>query len=182
MACNSYTLSALLMDCARSKGGIKNVYLANYEDVVSVAVGTEGDKEKIATITMKEGAKFKKFYFRPNTSSHTDTLTRDDANGVNYVTSTVSLVFTRQDTTKRIAMTALCVNDLAVIVEDANGYVTYLTKDAPAVATEASGESGVSAADGNKFLISLSADNETWPYEVTPEALASVIEKDPVGK
>ena len=176
MSCNAYTLSALLMDCARSKGGIKNVYIANYEDVVSVTVGTEGDKEKIATITMKDGAKFKRFYFRPNTSSHSDKLTRDDANGVNYVTSTVSLVFTRQDTTKRIAMTALCVNDLAVIVEDANGFVTYLTKDAPAVATEATGDTATSASGGNKYSITLSADNETFPYEVTAEALANVIE------
>ena len=176
MACNSYTLSALLMDCARSKGGIKNVYLANYEDVVSVKNGETGEDDKITTITMKEGAKFKRFYFRPNTSSHSDALTRDDANGVNYVTSTVSLVFTRQDTNKRIAMTALCVNDLAVIVEDANGFVTYLTKDAPAVATEAAGDTGTAAADGNKYTITLSADNETWPYEVTAEALAKVIE------
>ena len=181
MSCNAYTLSALLMDCARSKGGIKNVYIANYEDVVSVTVGTEGDKEKIATITMKDGAKFKRFYFRPNTSSHSDKLTRDDANGVNYVTSTVSLVFTRQDTTKRIAMTALCVNDLAVIVEDANGFVTYLTKDAPAVATEATGDTATSASGGNKYSITLSADNETFPYEVTAKALASVIETDPVA-
>ena len=176
MACNAYTIAGLVNDCARSKGGIKNVYIANYEDVTSVSVGTDGDKEKITAITMKDSAKFKKYYFRPNTSSHSDALTRDDANGVNYVTSTVSLVFTRQDTNKRIEMTALCVNDLAVIVEDANGYVTYLTKDAPAVATEASGDSGVVAGDGNKFSIVLSADNETFPYEVTAQALASVIE------
>ena len=175
MACNAYTIAGLVNDCARSKGGIKNVYIANYEDVVSVKNGENGDEDKITAITMKEGAKFKKFYFRPNTSSHSDALTRDDANGVNYVTSTVSLVFTRQDTLKRIEMTALCVNDLAVSVEDANGYVTYLTKDAPAVATEASGDSGVVAGDGNKFSIVLSADNETWPYEVTDTALASVI-------
>ena len=175
MACNAYTIAGLANDCARSKGGIKNVYLANYEDVVSVKNGEDGNGDTITAITMKEGAKFKKYYFRPNTSSHSDALTRDDANGVNYVTSTVSLVFTRQDTNKRIEMTALCVNDLAVIVEDANGYVTYLTKDAPAVATEASGDSGVVAGDGNKFSIVLSADNETFPYEVTAEALASVI-------
>lgn len=176
MACNAYTLSALLMDCARSKGGIKNVYLANFDDVLSVKNGEDGNGDKITAITMKDLAKFKKFYFRPNTSSHSDALTRDDANGVNYVTSTVSLVFTRQDTLKRIAMTALCVNDLAVIVEDANGFVTYLTKDAPAVATEAAGDTGTAAADGNKYTITLSADNETFPYEVTAEALASVIE------
>ena len=176
MACNSYTIAGLVNDCARSKGGIKAVYLANFEDVISAEPGTEGDKEKIATITMKEGAKFKKYYFRPNTSSHSDTLTRDDANGVNYVTSTVSLVFTRQDTLKRIEMTALCVNDLAIIVEDANGFVTYLTKDAPATATEAAGDTGTAAGDGNKYSITLSADNETWPYEVTAQALASVIE------
>ena len=176
MACNAYTIAGLVNDCARSKGGIKAVYLANFEDVISAEPGTEGDKEKIATITMKEGAKFKKYYFRPNTSSHSDTLTRDDANGVNYVTSTVSLVFTRQDTLKRIEMTALCVNDLAIIVEDANGFVTYLTKDAPATATEAAGDTGTAAGDGNKYSITLSADNETWPYEVTAQALASVIE------
>lgn len=175
MACNAYTIAGLVNDCARSKGGIRNVYIANYEDVQSVSVGTEGDKEKITAITMKDTAKFKKYYFRPNTSSHSDALTRDDANGVNYVTSTLSLVFTRQDTLKRIEMTALCVNDLAVIVEDANGFVTYLTKDAPATATEAAGESGTAAGDGNKYTITLSADNETFPYEVTPEALASVI-------
>ena len=176
MSCNSYTLSALLMDCARSKGGIKNVYLANFEDVVSVKAGETDSGDTITDITMKEGVKFKRFYFRPNTSSHSDALTRDDANGVNYVTSTVSLVFTRQDTNKRIAMTALCVNDLAVIVEDANGFVTYLTKDAPAVATEAAGDTGTAAGDGNKYTITLSADNETWPYEVAPAALAKVIE------
>ena len=176
MACNAYTIAGLVNDCARSKGGIKAVYLANFEDVISAEPGTEGDKEKIATITMKEGAKFKRYYFRPNTSSHSDTLTRDDANGVNYVTSTLSLVFTRQDTLKRIEMTALCVNDLAVIVEDANGFVTYLTKDAPATATEAAGDTGTAAGDGNKYSITLSADNETWPYEVTAEALAAVIE------
>ena len=175
MACNAYTIAGLVNDCARSKGGIRNVYIANYEDVTSVTLGTEGNKEKITAITMKDSAKFKKYYFRPNTSSHSDALTRDDANGVNYVTSTLSLVFTRQDTLKRIEMTALCVNDLAVIVEDANGYVTYLTKDAPAVATEASGDSGVAAGDGNKFSISISADNETFPYEVTAEALSSFI-------
>ena len=175
MACNSYTLSALLMDCARSKGGIKNVYLANFEDVVSVKAGETDSGDTITDITMKEGVKFKRFYFRPNTSSHSDALTRDDANGVNYVTSSVSLVFTRQDTLKRIEMTALCVNDLAIIVEDANGFITYLTKDAPAVATEATGESGVAAGDGCKYSITLSADNETFPYEVTPEALAAVI-------
>lgn len=179
MSCNAYTIAGLANDCARSKGGIKNVYIANFEDVVSVKNGENGDEDKITVITMKEGAKFKKFYFRPNTSSHSDALTRDDANGVNYVTSTVSLVFTRQDTLKRIEMTALCVNDLAVIVEDANGYVTYLTKDAPATATEAAGDSGVAAGDGNKFSIVLSSDNETWPYEVTAQALDSVIEKDP---
>lgn len=181
MACNAYTIAGLVNDCARSKGGIKNVYIANYEDVVSVKNGEDGTDEKITAITMKEGKKFKKFYFRPNTSSHSDALTRDDANGVNYVTSTLSLVFTRQDTLKRIEMTALCVNDLAVIVEDANGFITYLTKDAPATATEAAGESGTAAGDGNRYSISVSAENETWPYEVTAQALASVIETGPAA-
>ena len=181
MACNAYTIAGLVNDCARSKGGIKNVYIANYEDVVSVKNGEDGNDEKITAITMKEGKKFKKYYFRPNTSSHSDALTRDDANGVNYVTSTLSLVFTRQDTLKRIEMTALCVNDLAVIVEDANGYITYLTKDAPATATEAAGDTGTAAGDGNKYTITLSADNETFPYEVTAQALASVIETTPAA-
>lgn len=45
------------MSCSAYKmDGIKNIYIANFDDVVSVS-----GKENISTITLKDGAKFKKY-------------------------------------------------------------------------------------------------------------------------
>ena len=53
------TISGLAKDCATSKGGIKTVYIANYEDVTEVTVADN----KITGITLAEGKKFLQYNF-----------------------------------------------------------------------------------------------------------------------
>lgn len=161
MACNQ-TLKGLVNDCASSMGGIAEAYIANREDVSGVTV-TEG---QITAITMAESAKFKKYYFRPQTSQFTSTLNRDDANGVKFVSTDIVFVFTRMETTKRIEMEALSVNDLVVIVKDANGVYWYFGYDNPVVASAGDGQTGTSRNDGNRYSITLQDNSATWPYEV----------------
>ena len=55
MACNQ-TLGGIILDCASSVGGIKEVYIANYNDVTEVVVN--GDK--ITGITSDGAVVFKK--------------------------------------------------------------------------------------------------------------------------
>ena len=161
MACNQ-TLGGLVNDCAKSMGGIRRVFIANKDDVASVTVS----ENKITAITMAESAKFKSYYFRKGTGSYTSTLNVDQANGVNYVGTDVVLQFTRMETTKRIEMVALSVNDLVVIVEDNNGVYWFLGYDNPVNASAGDGQTGTAMTDGNRYTITLHDDAEEWPYEV----------------
>jgi hypothetical protein len=168
------TLKGISLDCESSMGGIKAVYIANFDDVKSVATDTSG--EKITGFTMSEGAKFKAYQFRKNTGSMTSTLTADETTGLNYVTTEVSLVFTKMETAKRVEMTALAQAQLAVIVLDSNGIYWYVTKDEYAAATTGTGETGTAKGDRNAYGLTLTAENNTYPFEVDATAIDSVVE------
>ena len=171
MSCANQMLSGLAKDCATSMGGIKTVYIANYDDVTSVSL----DGDKISGIEMTSSKKFLQYNFRKGTGSMTSTLTIDAANGVNYVTTDLALSFLKMETTKRIEMAALAVNELAVIVEDSNGKLWYLGYDEAVTATAGTGETGTARGDGNKYTITLQDTSVSYPYEVEPSALTSLI-------
>lgn len=172
MSCTNQTIGGLEKDCSRSKGGIKKVYLINYDDVVGKPT-VEGDK--ITDIQTKDGANFKDYYFRKNTGSMSSTLNVDPANGVNYVNTDLVLQFLKMETTKRIEMAALSVNDLAAIVEDSNGTFWYLGFDEPIVATAGDGTTGTAAGDGNRYTITLQDTSDSFPYEVEKTVVEGLI-------
>lgn len=161
MACNQ-TISGLVSDCLTSKGGVSEVYLANYEDVVDVAV----TDNKVTGITMASGKKFHRYYFRPGTSSMTSTLNIDNAAGVNFVQTLLTMLFSRMETTKRVEMSALSVNDLRAIVLDSNGVFWLLGEEEPVVANAADGQTGTAKTDANRYSITLEDNNSTFPKEI----------------
>ena len=165
MSCNQ-TLSGLVKDCSPSMGGILEVLLANREDVASV----QAETGKISGITMEASAKFKKYTFARNTGSMTSTYTIDQASGVKYVTTDLVLQFNRMETTKRVEITALSVNDLVAIVKDANGVYWYL--DEPVNASAGDGQTGTARGDANRYSITLQDISKEMPMEVD----ASIIE------
>ena len=119
MAYCDQTLAGIQLDCTTSQGGIKSVWLCNYEDITKV----EKDESTgfITGITMASNAVFHAYQFRKNTGSMNSTLTADETNGVNFVKTDLSLVFTKMETKKRIEMSALSIKQLAAIVLDSNG-------------------------------------------------------------
>lgn len=161
MACNQ-TISGIVQDCATSKGGVSEVYLANYEDVTDITV-TDG---MVKGITMASGKKFHRYYFRPGTSSMTSTLNIDNSAGVNFVQTVLTMLYSRMDTTKRVEMSALAVNDLRAIVKDANGVFWLLGEEEPVVAQAADGQTGTAKTDANRYSISLEDNNSTFPKEI----------------
>ena len=164
MACTSYTLKGITNDCSTSKGGIREIYIADWQkDIFTV-----GDSAGTVT-ALKADAKWYHFYIKRNTSSFTSTATIDLANGVNYVSTELNLVFTRMETSKRLEMSALTLNDVACLVTDSNGKTWVMGKDNPVNATAGTAESGVSATDGNKFSITLTDESDTFMYEYTGE-------------
>ena len=161
MACNQ-TISGLVQDCSTSKGGILEVYLANFDDVSAITV----TDNKVTAISMVDTKKFKRYYFRPGTSSMASTLQLDNAAGVNFVQTLLTMLFSRMETTKRVEMSALAVNDLRAIVKDANGVYWLLGEEEPVIANSGDGTTGTAKTDANRYQIVLEDNNSTFPKEI----------------
>ena len=172
MSC-SQVLNGIAADCQTNVGGVREVYIANYDDVSAVTL--DETSNMIKTITMADSAKFKKYAFKKNTSSMTSTLNVDPANGINFVQTDLSLVFAKQETVKRMEIAKLSLGELRVIVLDANGKYWFLGKEEFVSATSGTAETGTNRTDGNKYTITLTDYSASYPYEVDPTIIADLI-------
>lgn len=167
------TLNGIAASCDTNVGGIREIYIANYDDVSAVTL--DETSNMIKTITMVDTAKFKKYAFKKNTSSMTSTLNVDPANGINFVQTDLSLVFAKQETVKRMEIAKLSLGELRVIVLDANGKYWFLGKEEFVSATAGTAETGTNRQDGNKYSITLTDYSASYPYEVDPTIIAELI-------
>jgi len=169
MACNctNQTIAGLCKDCEGSLGGIVTVYLANYEDGIFTI--TDG-----AVSAVKSGVSFYEYQFRKNTGSMTSTLNIDPANGVNFVQTDLNLIFSRMETKKRIEMAALSVGQLAGIVKDANGKFYALGVSEPLEASAGDGQTGTARTDGNRYSITLTDNQESFPPLIPDSVMEGV--------
>ena len=170
MACNQ-TLNGLVRDCQPSMGGIVEAHAINKEYIEKITA-SEGI---ISEITIIGEEKFKSFYFNRNTGSMTSNYTLDPATGVRFVTTDLVLQFNRMETSKRVEVTALAQNELALIVKDANGKYWLLGKDEPVMATAGEGVTGTARGDRNGYGITLQDTSLEMPYEVDESIIAGLI-------
>jgi hypothetical protein len=171
MAC-LITLNGITLDCQPSLGGIKRVWITQYSDVKSVVVG---DDNMIESITLEGEAQWYEYQFRKATGSLTSTLNVDESAGVNYVSNELALVFTKMETAKRIEIAALSIGQLAVVVEDSNGHYWFLGKDDYVSASAGTGITGTAKGDQNAYTLTLSTDSDSYPYELSAEAIAAIV-------
>ena len=82
------------------------------------------------------------------------------------MTTDLLLQFNRMETTKRVEMSALAVNDLVAIVKDANGIYWYLGYDEPVNASAGDGQTGTARGDANRYTITLQDNSKEMPMEV----------------
>lgn len=172
MACTQ-SLSGIAAACETNVGGIREVYIANYDDVTAIEI--DATSNMIDTITMETGKKFYKYLFKKNTSSLTSTLNVDPTAGVNFVQSDLALVFAKQETTKRMEIAKLSLGELRVIVKDANGKFWFLGYEEFVSATAGTAETGVNRTDGNRYTITLTDYSSSYPYEVDPTIVDALV-------
>ena len=169
MACKLQSLSGGDFACDVSMGGLKKVWIANYDDVSAVtytyenSADTSSTKVEIASIVMETGKKFYPYTFKRNTANFVTTLNVAPENASNYKTTVITLQFGRMDTTKRLEVAALSLNDLVVICEDNNSNRWYFGITTPVSANGGSGQSGTAMADANMYQIQLEANELEWP-------------------
>ena len=172
MAC-SQTLNGIAASCETNVGGIREVFICNYDDVSAIEV--DATTNMIDTITMETGKKFNKYFFKKNTSSLTSTLNVDPTAGVNFVQSDLALVFAKQETVKRMEIAKLSLGELRVIVKDANGKYWFLGYEEFVSATAGTAETGVNRTDGNRYTITLTDYSSSYPYEVDPSIVDALV-------
>lgn len=172
MAC-LITIAGITLDCESSLGGIKQVWITQYDNVKSVTVDDETNQ--ISAITLEEDAKWYNYQFRKGTGSLTSTLNVDETAGTNYVSNELALVFTKMETKKRIEIAALSIGQLVVVVEDSNGKYWFLGKDDYVSASAGTGVTGTAKGDQNAYTLTLATDSESYPYELSEEAIQSVV-------
>lgn len=159
--CSSAVLAGLAQDCAQSMGGVSKVLIAPYVEG-SMEVSTAGT----VTIASLSGTTWKAYYFRKGNASVTSTLNVDATNGVNYVSSELAMTFTKQETNKRLEMSALALGDVMVVYKDANGLWWALGIDNPVTCTAGSANTGAAKTDGNNYQVTLTAEDLTYPIEL----------------
>lgn len=172
MAC-LITIAGITLDCESSLGGIKQVWITQYDNVKSVTVDDETNQ--ISAITLESDAKWYNYQFRKGTGSLTSTLNVDETAGTNYVSNELALVFTKMETKKRIEIAALSIGQLVVVVEDSNGKYWFLGKDDYVSASAGTGVTGTAKGDQNAYTLTLATDSESYPYELSVEAIQSVV-------
>lgn len=172
MACN--TVKKFTYDaCLPSLGGIKSVVLADYKEDAVELTKTEGGVDAISTFI--EGINWVHYPMKKNVASMTSTI-NNSAEGASYVTTELSMVFSRMEAQKRIAIQALAIGEVMALVEDYNGNVWFLGKDAPLTTTSGTGESGVAMGDKNAYSIVLTDTSLELPYTVDATLAKGIID------
>lgn len=166
MACG--TLKSFTQDsCLGNIGGIKRVWLAEYDanDTIVMSADTDGNSF-VSAVTFSDSAKtWNEFYLKKNSAQATSEYQVGDGGSV-FCQTTLELNFNRQDAAKRAAIQSLALNELFVIYEDANGYKWFLGKDNPVTLSAGGGETGTQKTDLNKYNVSLVDDSMELPYRV----------------
>jgi len=172
MSCEA--LESIVKSCDNNNGGIEKIWINQQDDIASFSLDAT-DTWTIDAITLAVGAPdYSPFEIRRNTGSYTEDAAIDLVNGSSYVTATISLMFHRRDQDKSQAIKILGAGQqyLNAIVKDMNGKYWYF----PFLQLTAVGEgSGQNRADGSKYSVTLTSENNYLAYEVQEAAVSAVV-------
>lgn len=156
---------------------------AKYElvDEVYVQYAKDIDGEKIIsavkTATLNSGfEKAKKYAFNDETCSFTETL-QANTNGVNFWEASVNMVFSRQDSAKRLSISALMAGRCQIILTDNNKKRWLIGYERPLRMTSGDITTGTAFADDNTYTISLTASSSIMSIPVSEEAYTVLVEQ-----
>lgn len=169
MACT--TLEDIVKGCDNNIGGITAVYVNDMDNITST---TEDDATWTVT-AQTVSARYQTFEFRRNVGNFTEDAAIDLANGSSFITQVINLMLHRREAAKSRALKIAGEGqrDLAIIVKDANAKYWYF----PYSQLTAVGEgSGTAKADGSKYSVAFTAENEFLAKEVDSTIIDALLE------
>ena len=172
MSCEA--LEGIVKSCDNNSGGIYKVWINQQDNIDSYTLNPTLTWTIDSITLVDPNDIYTEFEIRRNTGSYTEEAAIDLVNGSSYYTQTITLMFHRRDQSKSQAIKVLGAGQqyLNVIVQDANGKYWYFPFMQLTGAAEGS---GTARADGSKYSVTLTAENEFLAYEVTESTVESVI-------
>ena len=148
----------ILRGCRANRGGIKKVYIANFDDLVSVSPVVSDDLTDTGFITAismagSPAAGFYRYEFTKDSSSFTQTFSQDIASETGGWVQSLNLIFAKNEATKRNAVKMLGQNSTLIIVEDANKRFWLVGEESGMELTAAESSSGVLMTDKNGYSV-----------------------------
>jgi len=172
MACTTLSLSGIDARCDTTIGGVKEVYITDHASVVPGSA-VSGILSSLALAT--SGTKMKMFRFRKGQASMVSTATIDKTTGNNFITTVLSITFTKMDAAKRVQIQALIAGGACVIVKDNNGKYWFLGYDDVVDSASAEGNTGAAVTDANAYTIGLEDVSRELPFEVADTCITSTL-------
>lgn len=177
MAClSNYTLQGIKGSCEANLAGIKRAWIS-YQDSYIFSVAE--DSAHTLTITENSAATpeaaLYEYVFNKQTGSLTSELTKDETNGTNYYTNTLTLQFTRMEQSKHLEIEALAKEHLFAIVLDNNDELWAVGADGYLSLDTDTTQSGQSYDELNGYQLSLSAMSKYKPISITKAQLETLL-------
>lgn len=130
-------------------------------------------KSSVKNVTLVEGEKFKTFGFKPQTASFTQTLQYSE--NASFWQQDISLVFSKQDSAKRLSIMSIAQAELTAIVLDNNLKYWLVGVDYPMIMNSGDVTSGTVYTDNNSYSITLSASALELALEIPQEIYNTLI-------
>lgn len=159
------TLKGIDFGCKDSVGGIKRIWLADWE---SAGAKITSDRYT-ATATA-----FKLFRFRVGNGSMNSTLNADEANGTVFVQTDLNMKFTKLNEDSRKEVAEILKGNVAAIVEDNVGNYWGLGVEHPLTLTAGSVNTGAAMGDFAGYDITVQDYSSTLPYLVDETVITAL--------
>ena len=169
MACaltQSYNL-----DCRDSNGGVKEVYIMEFEkaSAITVALGA------VTVLTKTAASLFRKYSLISHTAEGDETVTASRENGTVMVKQSVKFPVNKMTTSVRNEILLLLQNRLLVVVVDQNGQGYLYGKDFGMMANNIAAKTGKTLADRNGYEIALESDEKTLAPTLAQSVIDSLV-------
>lgn len=160
------------LDCRNAYGGVKEVYVIEFDNVTATTVSAGG---VVTAITKASTKTFKKYNLILQTGEVTEDVTGNRENGTLSITQTVKFPINKMTTSVRNELALLAQNRLIFVIVDNNGTNWLYGYDYGLMLDTINGKTGKALADRNGYELSFSGVCKTAAYEVDAATLATLL-------
>ena len=166
--CSDVISAAIERNCNNNAGGLKHIYIADYENVTEVT-DTEDDGV-IDSIAMASSTQFFDFYFAKNSAMYEENLVQNLEIGSTYFEQKVAFSIPYRDELRREGIKELVSGQkkLMVLLQDNNNIWWLYFVEEGGIVTTLTGGSAASKGELNGYALEIMADSVTQARVVDP--------------